>query len=226
MVCMASTESTVGRNLGVNGILTQGLSAVTSDPRISVVQFLSSFISLLPLVGDVLSLALRGWGTEFADRTLGHGRPARSFGGRFVSAIGVSIVSTLAVVLGLLLFIFPGIYLALKFSLAIPAVWIGDQRALDAISESWSRTSGRLGTIFVVGLVLGAVMLLVLLPAFLAFVPFHSPEAVQQMNQQPLYVASAPLFTVSIVLSVTIGAVGTACQAVMYRSFRTPTSNF
>lgn len=61
---------------------------------------------------------------------------------RLGSVILISILVGLAVGLGLILLVIPGIFLAVKFSVAIPALVVEDRRGTDAMSRSWNITQG------------------------------------------------------------------------------------
>lgn len=49
---------------------------------------------------------------------------------------------------GLVAFLLPGIYLAVRFALFSAAVMVGGAGPLEALSESWSRTHGHATTVF------------------------------------------------------------------------------
>jgi hypothetical protein len=61
---------------------------------------------------------------------------------RLGSVILISILVGLAVGFGLLLLVIPGIFLAVKFSVSIPALVVEDRRGTDAMSRSWNITQG------------------------------------------------------------------------------------
>jgi hypothetical protein len=69
--------------------------------------------------------------------------------------IGLSIVSTLGVMLGLILLIVPGGILALGWSIAVPVRVVERVGVFQSLSRSWELTSGYKGTIFLLALVFG-----------------------------------------------------------------------
>ena len=77
---------------------------------------------------------------------------------RLAGLFGIQIVFFLAVGLGFVCFIFPGIYIALRWSLAVPAMIAGDKSIADSIEESWKLTDGKFVD-----------LLLILLPIFALF---------------------------------------------------------
>lgn len=208
--------------MGVGGVLSTAVSVLTDDLRIAGLQLAGSFVSLIPIIGTLVQFVIGGLAIQFADETLGNPEPERSLLIRAVLALLTGIVVFIAVFVGLLALILPGIYLALRLALAVPAVWVGGMGPIDAIKDSWSRTDGHLLTIFGVNAVFLVVALVTLAPAFVVFVPLGSPEAVQQFNQQPLILASPALFAVQTLYAVTVGAAIVATQAIMFRSFGEP----
>lgn len=218
---MATSGPSVDSNMGVGGIISSGIDVVTDDLRISGLQLIGTLLSMIPIIGSILQLVIGGLAIQFADETIGNPEPDQSILIRALKVILTAIVMVLVIGIGLVFLILPGIYFSLKFALAIPAVWIGGKGPIEALGESWSRTGGHLFTIFGVGLVFALAALVVFVPAFMVFFPFGSAEAIQQLNAQPLVFASPPLFAVSTMYAVTVGAVGVATQAIMYRSFGT-----
>ena len=63
---------------------------------------------------------------------------------RLLSLLGAFVVYIVAVVIGFIFLIIPGIYLGLRLALAFPAIVIDDQRALEGLSTSWEVAQGNL----------------------------------------------------------------------------------
>lgn len=215
---MASSESTVQPNMDAGHVLRRSLSIAREDWRLSGVQLVAVLLSSIPFVGGVLQMAFTGLGFEFADETLGNSRSEESIGIRLVLSVIASIPVIIAVGIGLFIFIFPGIYLALKFSMVLPAIWLEDIGPIESLSESWKVTNGHLGTILGVEMALFSVGFAVMIGALVAFVPLTA-QGLQAVNQQPLLLSYPALFGVQLLVAVTVGAVGTAAHALMYRSF-------
>lgn len=64
--------------------------------------------------------------------------------GRYLSLLGAWILYSIAVVVGLLLLIVPGVYLGLRLSLAFPAIVIDDEGAIEGARTSWDVAQGNL----------------------------------------------------------------------------------
>src|SRR5690606_31053459 len=60
----------------------------------------------------------------------------------FLPSLGISVLFNLGVFLGLMLFIIPGIFLALAWALALPAAVDRDLGAVEALNESFRLTTG------------------------------------------------------------------------------------
>lgn len=74
---------------------------------------------------------------------------------RYGSLFGSGILSGLGIMLGLLLLIVPGLYLAARWALTSPFVVAGQRRATDAISASWDATAGCWRPLLIAYLLLG-----------------------------------------------------------------------
>ena len=140
---------------------------------LGVVDALGQEIPLIALVGTLLLLYFGGIAHLFARDELQGTQP--EFGaassrvlGRILSLIGIFIVYAITVTVGLLLLIIPGIYLALRLSLAFPACVIDDQGALESLSTSWDVAHGNLLKLLGITIIAFFVMLLAVILA----VPF------------------------------------------------------
>jgi hypothetical protein len=68
--------------------------------------------------------------------------------GRLLSLVGIWIAYLVAITVGLILLVLPGIYLAVRLSLAFPACVIDDRDALESLKTSWSVAKGNLLKLF------------------------------------------------------------------------------
>jgi hypothetical protein len=81
----------------------------------------------------------------------------RRIGRAFFSAVGANIVVTIAVTIGFVLFIVPGIYLMISFLFVIFAIGVEDERAIGALRRSWDLSSGNRWSLLALGLVVGVI---------------------------------------------------------------------
>ena len=66
----------------------------------------------------------------------------RRIGRATLSAVGANLVIAVAVSVGFLLLVVPGVYLAISFLFAIFVVGVEDERAIDALWRSWALAGG------------------------------------------------------------------------------------
>lgn len=74
--------------------------------------------------------------------------------GRVVWAyVGVSILTNIGIIFGILLLVVPGVILAIRWSIAVPILLAEEQGVSESLSESWARTKGHALAILVAYLV-------------------------------------------------------------------------
>ena len=94
-----------------------------------------------------------------ADRpgSVERGSTSNSLGVRVLLTLLAAFVAGLAIVVGLLLLVLPGLYLFTRLYLVVPAVMLGDDGPLEALGSSWDRTEGDVLTVAGVALAVFAV---------------------------------------------------------------------
>jgi hypothetical protein len=60
----------------------------------------------------------------------------------FLPFIGMAVISTLAVMVGLVALIFPGLYMIARWSIAAPVLMVDGKGPIKAMQDSWERTKG------------------------------------------------------------------------------------
>ena len=75
------------------------------------------------------------------------GPTSNSLGVRVLLALLAAFVAGLAILVGLLLLVLPGLYLFTRLYLVVPAVMLGDDGPLEALGNSWDRTEGNVLTV-------------------------------------------------------------------------------
>jgi len=205
-----------------------------------VVGVINAFLQLSPilsLVGNVISVFAAGIAHRYADRIVAEetpdiGEAAAEVARRMLSLIGILILYGIAVVLGTLALVLPGIYLALRLQLAFPACVLDDQSPLESLSTSWDLTSGislkpfgLLVAAFISAVILSILLSLVASGIVLASggeVPTDTGqsagEVAEQLADQPRFMIAAAL-SQSIALALVVGAVQVAA-ARLYLSLR------
>lgn len=107
---------------------------------------------IFSLLGLLLGLVLWGATYRYAERFVRGESPrgdfdeirdtAQSVTGNLLSLLGIFIIFTVVVFIGLLLFILPGIYVGARLILAFPACVLDDRKAFESLSTSWNVTQG------------------------------------------------------------------------------------
>lgn len=79
----------------------------------------------------------------------------RRMGRAVVSAIGANVVVSVAVLVGFVFLVIPGVFLAVSFVFVAFAIGVEDERALDALRRSWGLASGNRWRLLALGIVVG-----------------------------------------------------------------------
>ena len=80
---------------------------------------------------------------------------------RIPALIVIGLLTVVPILVGFLFFIIPGIYIALRFQLAMPACFIDRKSPVSSVRASWNASSGNVGKLFVIGLIIGVVSLVI-----------------------------------------------------------------
>ncbi|MHC3437314.1 glycerophosphoryl diester phosphodiesterase membrane domain-containing protein [Natrialbaceae archaeon A-gly3] len=148
-------DVTVGRKNTVNTIL-EAFEWLKRNPILILAFFVVGLVEglgeeflLFSLLGLILVVFIDGIAHRFAyAEAAGEETTISAEAGpvlaRLLSLLGAFVVYIVAVVIGLIFLIIPGIYLGLRLALAFPAIVIDDQRALEGLSTSWDVAHGNL----------------------------------------------------------------------------------
>ncbi len=155
-------DRTLRSGPGTVDILKNAVGAVLLAPSVLVVFLLTGLLSgVLP---DVLDTLVTDVGRAVAvvlaappDRTYNHDLPLPL---RVAVALVATLLGVVPVLVGLLLLVLPGLYVAVRLLLSTPAVMLGGHDPIRALTVSWDlmdgtvlATAGALVVIFVVGFV-------------------------------------------------------------------------
>ena len=138
------------------------------------------------------------------------------------AALGAAILGYICIVIGSLLFIIPGIYLAVAFSLIFVIIMFEDKggasslgRSIDLIKGKWWST---FGLIFVMGLIAAAIGYVIQLPTYLAmfmsdFNSLDDPEKLSTLYGGTLFgLVNSLLYYLGILVTVFIVQTAVAFQ--------------
>jgi hypothetical protein len=116
------------------------------------------------VVASVLASMLSQGATVFAVSDLYLGSPTTLSGafrrvrGELGTIFGVAVLGGLAVIGGLILFIIPGIYLALRLAIGVQAAVLENIGPRSALSRSWALTQDNAGRVFLVYFLYGCLL--------------------------------------------------------------------
>ncbi|MBI5106072.1 MAG: glycerophosphoryl diester phosphodiesterase membrane domain-containing protein [Solirubrobacterales bacterium] len=152
----------------VSGIgLGQLTGSYDTSPSTGETLFGSGVTSLVttPLVTGMLVKVLLD---DAAGRPVSAGAAGRTGLDAFAPLLGTVVLAGIGIVLGLAAFVVPGIFLAVRWFVAAPAVVVEGRAPTDALRRSWDLVTGHgwwvLGVVIVVTLLAGVLSLLVSLP--------------------------------------------------------------
>lgn len=116
---------------------------------VGIVEALGEEITVFSLLGLLLVVFVDGIAHRFADAEAAGkrttvGEEAGVVLERYLSLLGAVLIYIVAVFVGLLLLILPGIYVGLRLALAFPAIVIDDQGAFEGLNTSWEVARGNL----------------------------------------------------------------------------------
>ncbi|QLH83288.1 hypothetical protein [Halosimplex pelagicum] len=207
-----SVDDPIAGRVGVGHIVSESVEAALARPLSFLIAVVGAVVGQVPLVGTVLNTLTSGTIVHVVDGEFRDGRPGvGELGYRLVVLVAAYVAAVVAIGIGFLLLILPGLYLALRFTLFVPAVVLGGHGPLSALSYSYDLTEGHLLTVLGVGLVFSVPVI----GAFAALALFYGFEEFgRALVQRDLRV----LATVAVVLS-PFTAIGSATQVVMYRRF-------
>jgi len=120
---------------------------------VEVLSSLGQFVTgLFSLAGSVLTLLVFGVAYMYTERFVYDGDVQGGVDGlldtvsdvasRLLALIGIGLIYIIAVFVGLLLLVIPGIYLGARLVLAFPACVLDDKGVTDSLSTSWDVASG------------------------------------------------------------------------------------
>ena len=154
---------------GLFSLMTRATQTVGPNglPQNSPISLLISFVSLFVtgfLLAGLMKMALSTVSTGKAELSqLGSG------GDVFLSLVGANFIVGFVVAFGFLLCIVPGVIAAGGLLLVTPLV-VSGRGAFGAIGASWSALSKQLGSAIVLGIVLGLILIVSMIPLFLGLI--------------------------------------------------------
>ena len=156
-------------------------------------------------IGSAVGVYLVG-----ADRpgSVERGSTSNSLGVRVLLTLLAAFVAGLAILVGLLLLVLPGLYLFARLYLVVPAVMLGDDGPLEALGSSWDRTSGHVFTVAGVAVAILAVSLAVFTVVLVGTAGGVDPAIERMLNDE--------VMIPQVARTLVGGPLGAAAMAVLY----------
>jgi len=161
--------------LNVIALLFGNRAAAGALPGVGIV--VGVVIGLIVIIVSVLAFFISQGATILAVKELYLGRTAsileslRRTRGEIGPIFGVGLVSGLAVMIGMILLIIPGIFVLCRLLVSVPVLLIEGRGPRDSLSRSWDLTQGAAGRAFVIFLLY---MVIVIALALLFVSPFSA----------------------------------------------------
>jgi hypothetical protein len=153
----------------VSGIGLGQLTSSYSDAPSSGGTVFSSLVSVLVTTPLVMGMLMRLVLDDAAGEKVSAARCARTGLDGFAPLLLAVLLATAGIVLGLVAFIVPGIFLAVRFVVVAPVVLVEGRHGTEALARSWALVRGNgwwvLGTMFVLALIVGVLGTVIQLPA-------------------------------------------------------------
>lgn len=161
---------------------TDDLAKLTAPGYLAIrgISFVLNYVAQAFMMAGMMSFGLkvaRGERYSFTDIFAG--------GRWFLPSLAITVLVGFGVLFGMLFLIIPGVFLAIAWSLSLPAAVDRDLGPIEAMSESFRLTEGHRGSIFVLFLLLAAIAVLGLCACF---VGIFVSSAVAQLALAWVYV--------------------------------------
>jgi len=144
--------------------------------------------------------------------------------GSILTVIAILVMSGLATLVGFLLLIIPGIYLACRLAISVPVAIVEKESPVASMERSMELTKGYAGQMFLLLLLVGVlgwvVGMLFQFPAM--FFTFTAVMA----KQQPSIGVTAYTYVAEFVSQVLVGPIGTISASLMYYNLRVRKEGF
>jgi len=188
---------------------------LASDPlgNIDSLQHYDTYLGLFAFASNVAIAAVLTYGVvmELQGSHASMGACVAKGLGRLLPVIGVVLLSLLAIVVGMIALIIPGLIVSLMLYVATPVAVIEKTGVVESMRRSRHLTQGNKGALFVVVLVLGLIGFAVKQIQVSMLVPHEPSEALRALPM---------LIYVGLGTTIVLGALGAVMSAVAYYYLR------
>jgi hypothetical protein len=185
---------------------------------------LGSAVLLLLLLGITQAATVTAVSSLFLGKETSVGDAYAGAKGHILTVIGIMILSGLATGIGLIFLIIPGIYLACRLAVSVPASVVENESPVSSMERSMELTKGYAGQVFLLFLLVlvltYAVTLILQSPVF-----FFTVTAALAKHEVPLGV-TVYSYVAGFVSQVLVGPIGTISASLMYYNLRVRKEGF
>jgi hypothetical protein len=183
-----------------------------------------ALLLMLILVGVAQAATVAAVSDLFLGRQTTVGEAYARAKGKILTVLAIMIMTALAAGVGFLFLIVPGIYLACRFALSVPASVVEQESPVPSIERSMELSKGHAGQIFL--LLLLVTVLTYVVTAILQLPAMVFSVSAALAKQQPSLAVSAYSYIAQFVSQVIVGPVGTISIVLMYYNLRVKKEGF
>jgi hypothetical protein len=190
----------------------------------AVVGGLVAIIILLLMVGITQAATVIAVSDLFLGREASIGNSYQQAKGSILTVIAIMIMTGLATGVGMIFLLIPGIYIACRLGLSVPASVVERDSPVSAMERSMELTKGYAGQVFLLFLLVLFLTYAVagLLQFPVMFLAFKAAMARQQVS----FGVSAYSYVADFLSQVIVGPIGTISAALMYYNLRVRKEGF
>ena len=185
---------------------------------------LGSFLLLYLMIGVAQSATVAAVSDLYLGRPTSVANAYDQSRGRILIVFAVMIMTFLATVVGAIFLIIPGIYLACRLAVSVPAAIVEKESPVASMQRSMDLTQGHAWQMFLLLLLVGVISWVVaaILQAPVMFFAFTAAVAKHQVS----FGVSAYSYVADYVAQVVVGPIGTISASLMYYNLRVKKEGF
>ena len=185
---------------------------------------LGSFLLLYLMIGVAQSATVAAVSDLYLGRPTSVANAYDQSRGRILIVFAVMIMTFLATVVGAIFLIIPGIYLACRLAVSVPAAIVEKESPVASMQRSMDLTQGYAWQMFLLLLLVGVISWVVaaILQAPVMFFAFTAAVAKHQVS----FGVSAYSYVADYVAQVVVGPIGTISASLMYYNLRVKKEGF
>lgn len=190
----------------------------------AIIGALGAIIILLLMVGITQAATVIAVSALLLGREASIGRSYQQAKGSILTVIAIMIMAGLATGVGFIFLIIPGIYIACRLGVSVPAAVVEQDSPVSGMERSMELTKGFAGQVFLLFLLV--VFLTYAVAGLLQFPVMFFAFKAAMARQQVSFGVSAYSYVAEFVSQVIVGPIGTISAALMYYNLRVRKEGF